>query len=48
MNGPWFRSSGCISNRYSPSSDIKKQLPTESLKFAEVDAHWRILMKETQ
>ena len=30
------------------AADIKKQLPSESQKFAEIDAQWRILMKETQ
>eukprot|EP00392_Amoebophrya_sp_AT5.2_P001969 g1974.t1 len=27
--------------------DIKKQLPTESAKFAEIDSQWKILMRET-
>jgi dynein heavy chain len=29
------------------AGDIKKQLPTESAKFMEIDAKWRAVMKET-
>ncbi|CAD7967000.1 unnamed protein product, partial [Amoebophrya sp. A25] len=29
------------------AADIKKQLPTESGKFAEIDAQWKIIMRET-
>lgn len=29
------------------AGDIKKQLPIESVKFMDIDQHWRNIMKET-